>query len=181
MSCHGQLRQQAAYRTGKKQASTCITLTGTFYLLLHSIVIKITNVMTKRKTYLTKGVEPDASAWSPNVTLASYDLDCWPPDPQSRCLRPQSVVVPSGEHLRGRGRHGVVCRWHCVIHAWLSALEVSWLGAILIHFTFTFHLLLFQFAANLFQSFSNYSGHKFSNGWTNEWTGHSSALCLLPV
>jgi len=42
----------------------------------------------------------------------------------------QSVVAPSGERLRGKGRHGV-------IHICVSSLEVLRLDAILIHFTFT--------------------------------------------
>jgi len=28
------------------------------------------------------------------------------------------VVALSGERLRRKGRHGVVCRWNCVIHVW---------------------------------------------------------------
>jgi len=29
----------------------------------------------------------------------------------------KSVVVPSGERLRGKSRHGVICRQNCVINA----------------------------------------------------------------
>ena len=36
-----------------------------------------------------------------------------------RCSPPRSVEAPSGEHLRGKGRHGVPCRLNCVIHAWV--------------------------------------------------------------
>ena len=38
---------------------------------------------------------------------------------------PQSVEVPSGERLRGEGRHGVSYRLNCVIHAWMLKSGLS--------------------------------------------------------
>ena len=35
-----------------------------------------------------------------------------------RCLQPWLMMAPSGERLRDRGRHRVVCRQNCVIDAW---------------------------------------------------------------
>jgi len=41
-----------------------------------------------------------------------------------RCLPQQSVVAPSGEHLQGRGRYGVVCRLK-LCDPYLSALGIT--------------------------------------------------------
>ena len=50
------------------------------------------------------------------------------------------MVVPSGERLRGKGRHGILCRLNCVIHAWaLQGGLYTMQGAIQV-FCFTFYL-----------------------------------------
>jgi len=48
-------------------------------------------VQTRNKTHSTEVVANDASAITPNLTMASCDLDLWPPDPESW---PSHTVAP---------------------------------------------------------------------------------------